>query len=388
MASAAADPTSKRDYYDVLGVSKESSDPEIKKAYRALAFKYHPDRAGDDPASEERFKEAAEAYEVLSDANKRATYDRHGHAGLNGSGFSGFQGVGVEDILSHFSDLFGDAFGFGGGGGGGRRRQARNRATRGADMQYELEIDLRSALKGGEQKLELTHPTPCGTCEGSGAKPGSNPDTCATCQGAGQVRHSQGFLVVQSTCPACRGEGSVISDPCADCTGQGQVMDTREVVIDVPAGVDSGMRLRVPGQGQPGRLGGPAGDLYVFMDVPPDPVFRRDEEDLHCDVEIPFYVAALGGDVAVPTIEDHEVVPIKPGTQAGERLRLRGRGAASLRGGRPGDQYCHVHVSIPKKLSKSQRELLEQFATESGYDPDKGKEPGFFERLERFFTDD
>ncbi len=271
--------------------------------------------------------------------------------------------------------------GGGGGGGGGRRGAAANRPSRGADLQYHLVIDLSEAVKGFERELELTHPTPCSFCGGSGAEPGSRPVPCSSCGGAGQVRHRQGFLVVATVCPACRGEGTTLSDPCKECDGAGNKEVDRSVPVEVPAGVDTGVRLRIPGEGQPGRLGGPTGDLYVLIEVEPHPVFERDGRDLHCEVEVPFFLAVLGGVVTVPTLDEEEPLEVPGGTQPGARLSLRGRGAPSLRGDRRGDQVCHVRVKIPRRLKRRQRELLEEYAREAGYDPGEARKPGFFERL-------
>ena len=369
----------KRDYYEVLGVERDAAGDAIKRAYRKLAFKYHPDRAGDDPEAEERFKEAAEAYEVLTDAQRRATYDRFGHDGLNQSGFSGFGGV--DDILEHFSDFFGEAFGFGFGGSGRRRGRRPDGPSRGADLQYQLELELAEAVKGCERELELVHPVSCTICGGSGAQPGSKSSQCETCGGAGRVRHSQGFLVVATTCPTCQGEGVRIDDPCNECDGTGQVQSERTVPVAIPPGVHSGVRLRIGGEGQAGPRGGPPGDLYVLIDVMRHETFERDGLDLHSEVRVPFFLAALGGEIEVETLDGPTTAKVPPGAQPDSTLKLRGAGVPHLQGSRTGDLICHLRVEIPKRLKRRQRELLEEFAQESGWDPGEARKPGFFERL-------
>lgn len=369
----------KRDYYEVLGVERGASQDEVKRAYRRMALKHHPDRNEGNPEAEERFKEAAEAYGVLTDAQKRATYDRFGHDGLNQQGFSGFGGV--DDILEHFSDLFGEAFGFSVGGGRRRRGRRPDGPSRGADLQYRLDLDLTDAVHGCERDLELEHPVACTICGGSGAQPGSRPSTCRTCGGAGQVRHSQGFLVVATTCPTCRGQGSEVRDLCTECGGAGQTQTERTVSVAIPAGVDTGVRLRIPGEGQAGPRGGPPGDLYVLMQVNPHRTFQREGLDLHCQVSVPFFVAALGGELEVPTLDGESKVKVPSGTQPGAKLKLKGAGAPHLQGSRMGDQICHVRVEIPKRLKRRQREILEEYARESGWDPGEERKPGFFERL-------
>jgi molecular chaperone DnaJ len=341
---------SKRDYYEVLGVRKDADDAELKKAYRRLAMKHHPDRNPDDAESEGKFKEAKEAFEILSDGQKRAAYDQYGHAGVDGSaGMGGMGGGGFGDI---FGDVFGDIFGGGRGSRGG--------AYRGADMRYELVLSLEEAVRGHSANISFSSLKACETCHGDGARPGTEKTQCTTCGGIGQVRRQQGFFSVQQTCPSCRGEGRIIEEPCDECHGQGRVQQKRTLAVKVPAGVDTGDRIRLSGEGEAGQSGGPPGDLYVEMRVRPHAVFERDGADLSCNVPLTFTAAALGGETKVPTLEGEVSLKIPAGTQSGRVFRLRGKGVKPVRGGGPGDLYCRVDVETPTSLTKEQKKLLEQ----------------------------
>ncbi len=346
---------SKRDYYEVLGVSRDAGDRELKKAYRTLAMKYHPDRNPGDEEAEKRFKEAAEAYEVLNDSEKRQIYDRFGHEGLSGrSGGAGFSNV--DDIFSQFGDIFGDIFGFG-------RQQRRGGPQRGADLRLDLELEFEEAVFGTSREVDVPRHTECETCEGSGAEPGTEPIVCGACQGRGQVHHSQGFFTLSSTCPECRGQGKIITSPCGDCDGSGLIEEVREVSVKIPPGVDDGTRLRLRGEGEAGRKGGPRGDLYVFLHVKSSEVFVREGSNLHLEAEISFVQAALGCDLEIPTLEDPATVKIKPGTQFGDTIKLDGRGIQRVnRPGARGDLVVHCKVTVPDTLSKKQRKVLEEFA--------------------------
>ena len=338
----------RRDYYDVLGVSRDAGDADLKKAYRRLAMKLHPDRNLDDAGAEERFKEAKEAYDVLSDQSKRAAYDQFGHAGVDSSG-AGFEGGdGFRDI---FDEVFGDIF----GGGGGRKR-----AHRGSDLRYELELGLEDAVAGTTSPIRFSSEAVCDTCSGSGATPGTSTSACATCGGQGQVRVQQGFFSIQQTCPRCRGAGSVITSPCGDCRGRGRVRREKTLSVTIPAGVDTGDRIRVGGEGQPGERGGPFGDLYVEIRVLEHPIFTRDGTNLYCDVPIGFTMAALGGEIEVPTLNGRVSLKVPGETQTGRLFRLRGKGVRSVRGAGPGDLICRVTVETPVNLDKHQKALLRE----------------------------
>lgn len=348
----------KRDYYEVLGVAKNASDDEIKKAYRRLAMKFHPDRNPGDAAAEEKFKEAKEAYEILADARKRAAYDQFGHAGVEG-GPGGAGGAGGPNFSDIFGDIFGDIFNGGGRGQGGG-------AYRGADLRYMLDLTLEEAVFGTNAKIRVPALVTCQFCNGSGAKKGTKPSTCPTCNGVGQVRIQQGFFSIQQTCPRCQGRGVVIMDPCDHCHGHGRVEEQKTLSVKVPAGVDNGDRIRLAGEGEAGEGGGPAGDLYVQIRVKPHPIFTREENDLHCEVPISFTMAALGGELDVPTLDGRVSLKIPAETQTGRVFRLRGKGVKSVRGGQQGDLLCRVSVETPVNLTAKQRELLEQFAATLG----------------------
>ena len=356
----------KRDYYEVLGVARNAPEAEIKKAYRRLAMKLHPDRNPDDKTAEAKFKEANEAYEILSDAQKRAAYDQFGHAGVDpsmaGGGRGpggGFYGAGAGAGGASFADIFGDVFGdiFGGAGGGGRRSQA---GYRGADLRYNLELSLEEAVRGTEVRIRVPTLEVCETCHGSGAKAGTSASTCATCGGHGQVRMQQGFFSIQQTCPNCRGSGKVIKSPCEACHGQGRVKATKTLSVKVPAGVDEGDQIRLAGEGEAGESGNPSGDLYVQVRLKPHDLFKRDGDDLHCEMPISFVTAALGGEVEIPTLDGRATLKIPTGSQTGKVFRLRGKGVRNVRSGEVGDLYCHASVETPVNLSKRQKELLEE----------------------------
>ena len=372
----------KRDYYEVLGVGKTADDDEIKKAYRKLAMKHHPDRnQGDARASEAKFKEVKEAYEMLTAPNKRAAYDRFGHAGVDpAAGGQGGQGFGG------FSDAFGDIF-EGIFGGGGRGRGGSN-VYRGSDLRYNLEITLEQAARGYETKIRIPVIEACETCHGSGAKVGTSPKTCTTCGGSGQVRVQQGFFSIQQTCPKCHGGGKMISDPCKACDGAGRVKRQKTLSIKIPSGVDEGDRIRLTGEGEPGANGGPPGDLYVQMSLKAHAVFQREADDLHCEMPVSFATAALGGSVEIPTLDGAAEIKVPPETQSGRTFRLRGKGIKGVRSSHPGDLYCHVVIETPINLTGRQKELLHEFdeinRSDSGaHNP---REKSFMDRMKDFFT--
>ncbi|MBY4677366.1 molecular chaperone DnaJ [Marinobacterium arenosum] len=372
---------SKRDYYEVLGVERDASDRDIKKAFRRMAMKYHPDRNPDDKEMEDKFKEVNEAYEVLSDSQKKAAYDQFGHAGVEGQG-----GHGPGGFEGGFGDIFGDVFGDIFGGGGGRRRSS---VQRGTDLRYNLELSLEEAVRGFDTTIKVPTLVNCETCHGSGAKPGTQPRVCGTCGGAGQVRMQQGFFSVQQTCPACRGEGKVISDPCSDCHGHGRKEKTKTLSVKIPAGVDTGDRIRLSGEGEAGTHGGPAGDLYVQVHVREHPIFERDGKHLYCEVPISFIDAALGGELEVPTLDGRVKLKVPAETQTGKLFRLRGKGIAPVRGGSTGDLLVRVVVETPVKLSNRQKELLKEFQQEmeQGNRTHSPKKHGFFDSVKKFFED-
>lgn len=343
---------SKRDYYEVLGVARDASEADLKKAYRRVAMKHHPDRNSGNKESEDKFKEANEAFEVLSDEQKRARYDQYGHAGVDQQ--TGGGGHGPE-----FGDMFGDIFGdiFGGGRGGGGRSSVR----KGADLRYTLELDLEEAVRGTTAKIRIPTAVKCKSCEGSGARKGSAPVTCGTCNGMGQVRMQQGFFSVQQNCPRCHGSGKQIKDPCGTCHGRGNVEETKTLSVKVPPGVDTGDRIRLAGEGQAGSNGGPSGDLYVQVSVREHKIFERDGIDLHCEIPISFVDAALGGELEVPTLGGRVKLKIPAETQTGKLFRLRNKGVTPVRGGVTGDLLCRVLVETPVHITKRQKELLAEF---------------------------
>lgn len=346
---------SKRDYYEILGIEKNASEAEIKKAFKRLAMKYHPDRNPDNKEAEEKFKEAKEAYEILSDAQKRSAYDQFGHAGVDPS--AGMGGAGGFGGGASFSDIFGDVFGdiFGGG-----RARGGTRAYRGDDLQYNMELSLEEAVRGTQVDIRIPTQVPCDECGGSGARKGTEPVTCTTCGGVGQVRMQQGFFSLQQTCPRCHGRGKMISDPCGKCHGQGRVQKHKTLSVKVPGGVDNGDRIRLSGEGEAGEHGGPPGDLYVHISVKPHAIFERDGNNLYCEVPINMVTAALGGELEVPTLDGRIKLKIPAETQNGKMFRLRGKGVRSVRSGAAGDLMCKVHVETPVNLTKKQKELLEE----------------------------
>jgi molecular chaperone DnaJ len=375
----------KRDYYEVLGVAKGASADDVKKAYRKLALKYHPDRNPGDKKAEESFKEAAEAYEVLTDDQKRARYDQFGHAAVSGATVQGQPGGGYHDPIDIFEQVFGGRGGsifdelFGGASG-------RGGARRGSHLRVDVTLSFEEMAKGVRKTITLRRHEACDTCKGSGAKPGTSRRTCPTCGGAGQVRQvAFGFMQVQQTCPACRGEGSRVETPCPACRGSGQELKKRELDVAIPAGIEDGTQMRLSGEGEGGLMGGPAGDLFIVVRVKPHDVFRREESDLHVTVPTSFADVALGADVDVPTLEGRVKVPVKAGTQSGEQVRLRGKGLPNVHDGRRGDLVVTVEVEVPRKLTSRQRELLAEFRTEEAQNP-SAKRKSFLDRLGGLFA--
>lgn len=373
---------SKRDYYEVLGVSRDVDNKDLKRAYRKLAMKYHPDRNPDDADADNKFKEATEAYEILGDADKRAAYDRYGHAGVDpnaggGGGFGGGNG--------NFGDIFGDVFGDIFGGGGGRGGQGG--PQRGSDLRYNMELTLEEAVRGVEKNIRIPTLTTCDTCDGSGAKPGTSPKTCSTCNGVGQVRMQQGFFSVQQTCPTCRGKGTIIEDPCNSCHGRGVKEETKTLSVKIPAGVDTGDRIRLSGEGEAGAMGGPSGDLYVQVSVKDHALFHRDGRNLYCDVPISIVDAALGGELEVPTLDGRVKLKIPAETQSGKLFRLRGKGVVPVRGGAAGDLLCRVQVETPVKLTSEQKDLLTQFQASLKGEKHSPQKKSWFEGVKRFFEE-
>jgi molecular chaperone DnaJ len=375
----------KRDFYETLGVAKNASDEEIKKAYRKLAMKYHPDRNPDSKQAEDKFKEAKEAYEMLSDSQKREAYDRFGHAGVDPNvGGAGGAGAGFG---GGFSDAFGDIFGDIFGGGGGGRQRGGPQVYRGADLRYNLDITLEQAANGFETTIRVPSWDECETCHGSGAKPGTSPTTCGTCGGHGQVRMQQGFFSIQQTCPKCHGSGKVIADPCSPCAGSGRVKRNKTLEVKIPAGIDDGMRIRSTGNGEPGMNGGPPGDLYVEIHIKQHAVFQRDGDDLHCEMPISFAKAALGGEIEVPTLSGKVSFSVPEGTQSGKTFRLRSKGVKGVRSGFPGDLFCHVVVETPIKLTDRQKDLLREFEqlTAEGGAKHSPQSKSWMDKVKEFF---
>ncbi|WP_395405016.1 molecular chaperone DnaJ [Pseudoduganella sp. UC29_106] len=370
----------KRDFYEILGVAKNSSEDDIKKAYRKLAMKYHPDRNPDNKEAEEKFKEVKEAYEMLTNPEKREAYDRYGHAGVDpnmgGMGGGGFGGFGDA-----FGDIFGDIF------GGGGRRSAGPQVYRGADLRYNLEITLEQAAHGFDTTIRVPSWDKCDTCHGSGAKPGTSPTTCSTCGGHGQVRMQQGFFSIQQTCPKCHGTGKIIPEPCPSCSGAGRIKRNKTLEVKIPVGIDNGMRIRSTGNGEPGTNGGPPGDLYVEIHIKPHPVFQREGDDLHCEMPISFAKAALGGEIEVPTLDGKVSFTVPEGTQSGKTFRLKGKGIKGVRSGYPGDLFCHVAVETPVKLNDRQKELLREFdrSTAEGGAKHSPQTKSFMDKVKDFF---
>lgn len=373
----------KRDFYETLGVSRNAPEAEIKKAYRRLAMKHHPDRNPGDKTSEAQFKEAKEAYEILSDQQKRAAYDQFGHAGVDPSAAAGARGgfhAGAGG--ANFSDIFGDVFGdiFGGARGG-------RQTHRGTDLRYTLDLDLEQAVRGSEVRIRVPTLTRCETCKGSGAKSGTQPTTCPTCDGHGQVRMQQGFFSIQQTCPNCRGSGKVVKDPCPDCHGAGRVRHAKTLSVKVPAGVDEGDQIRLAGEGEAGESGAPPGDLYVQVRLKPHAIFKRDGDDLHCEMPVSVAKATLGGEVEVPTLGGLARLTIPPGTQSDKVFRLRGKGVTNVRNGNLGDLYCHATIETPVNLTRKQRELLEEFdrLVSEGGAKHSPRSDSWVERVKSFF---
>jgi molecular chaperone DnaJ len=376
----------KRDYYTVLGLNRDASEDDIKKAYRKLAMKHHPDRSPDDKGAEDKFKEAKEAYEVLSDARKRAAYDQFGHAGVDASaGFGAGAARGGPEGFGGFADAFGDIFSeiFGQQQRGGRG----SGVFRGADLRYNLELTLEEAARGTEARIRIPTMEQCETCKGSGAKPGTQPKTCPTCHGRGQVRMSQGMFSIQQTCPQCHGTGKIVPEPCETCDGAGRVRKHKTLSVKIPAGVDQDDRIRLSGEGEAGVNGGPTGDLYVVVQLKPHAVFQRDGADLHCEMPISFATAALGGEIEIPTLEGHAKVKIPTETQTGQVFRLRNKGIRPVRGSVVGDLYCHVAVETPVKLTAKQKELLREFEAINQQDPDahSPRAKNWFDKVREFF---
>jgi len=378
----------KRDYYTVLGLNRDASEEDVKKAYRKLAMKFHPDRNPDDKTTEEKFKEAKEAYEVLTDARKRAAYDQFGHAGVDpsvGFGAAGARGFGGPEGFGGFADAFGDIFGeiFGQSARGSRG----NGVFRGADLRYNLDLSLEEAARGADVKIRIPTMETCETCHGSGAKPGTEPKTCPTCHGRGEVRVSQGFFSIQQTCPTCHGTGKIVPDPCMTCHGAGRIKKHKTLSVKIPAGVDQDDRIRLKDEGEGGTNGGPSGDLYVVINLKRHPMFQREGADLHCEMPISFATAALGGEIDIPTLDGHAKIKIPPETQTGQVFRLRNKGIRPVRGSVQGDLYCHLAVETPVRLTARQKELLRELEASTQADPEahSPRAKSFFDKVRDFF---
>jgi len=376
---------SKKDYYEVLGINRDASDDEIKKAYRKLAMKHHPDRNPENPKAEEHFKEAKEAYETLSDAQKRAAYDQYGHAAFEAGGMGGGSpfGAGAGAQGFDFSDIFGDIF-------GGNRGGGRTSAQRGADLRYNLEITLEQAARGTETEIRIPTMAECETCHGSGAKAGTSATTCTTCGGHGQVRMQQGFFSVQQACPRCHGTGKIIASPCKPCNGQGRIKKHKTLSVKIPPGVDNDDRIRLTGEGELGANGGPSGDLYVVVHLKPHAVFQRDHNDLHCEMPISFSTAALGGEIEIPTLDGKASIKIPAETQSGKQFRLRGKGIKGVRSATHGDLHCHVIVETPVNLTERQKELLREFEqsiNEKDGDRHNPRAKSWMDKVKSFFAE-
>ena len=366
----------KRDYYEVLGVQRTATGPELKSAFRKLAIQFHPDKNEGDKVAEEKFKECSEAYEVLSDAEKRARYDRFGHQAPGGFGPSPFDQGFTGNINDIFGDIFGEIF--------GQRQRGRGGKQRGSDLRYNLEVSFAEAAFGSEAKVRIPRHKQCAACHGSGSKPGTGPRTCPTCQGAGELRMTQGFFQISRSCGHCQGTGKVVTDPCATCRGAGKVESESVLTVKVPSGVDTGTRLKLTGEGEPGERGGPPGDLYVVVHVQEHPIFIREDTEVICEVPVSFTQAALGSTIEVPTLDGKVKMKIPGGTQSGKVFRLRGKGIPHLNGYQRGDQHVRITVEVPEKLSRKQRDLLEQFAAISGEDSHP-QSKGFFDKVKELF---
>ncbi len=372
----------KRDFYQILDVPKNASDEDIKKSYRKMAMKYHPDRNQGDTTAEGKFKEVKEAYEMLSDPDKRAAYDQYGHAGVDPNrGMGGGGGQGFGGFSEAFGDIFGDVF-------GQQRRGGGQQVYRGNDLSYAMEITLEEAAAGKDAQIRIPSWDECSTCHGSGAKPGTKPIQCTTCHGQGQVQMRQGFFSVQQTCPQCRGTGKIIPDPCVSCHGIGKIKNNKTLEVKVPAGIDDGMRIRSTGNGEPGTNGGPAGDLYIEIRVKKHEIFEREGDDLHCEVPVSMTTAALGGEIQVPTLAGQAGIDIPDGTQHGKTFRLKGKGIKGLRGSYPGDLYCHVQVETPVKLTEHQRKLMKELdeSLKKGGAKHSPNEESWGDKLKKFFA--